>query len=50
MLAAEYGTLPEPMRVEMRHFFDSNEQWLTRVLNEGKKEKVLKFTGASVES
>jgi len=50
MLAAEYGTLPEPMRVEMRHFFDSNERWLTAVLNEGKKEKVLKFTGSSVEA
>src|SRR5688572_31170640 len=25
MLAAEFGTLPEPMRVELRHFFDANE-------------------------
>ena len=50
MLAAEYGTLPEPMRVEMRHFFDANERWLTAVLNEGKKEKVLKFAGSSVEA
>jgi TetR/AcrR family transcriptional repressor of nem operon len=50
MLAAEYGTLPEPMRVEMRHYFDANERWLTAVLNEGKKEKVLKFSGSSVEA
>jgi len=50
MLAAEFGTLPEPMRAEMRHYFDSNEQWLTRVLKEGKRGKVLEFTGAAVEA
>jgi len=50
MLAAEFGTLPEPMRAEMRHYFDSNEQWLTRVLKEGKRAKVLEFTGAAVEA
>jgi TetR/AcrR family transcriptional repressor of nem operon len=45
MLAAEFGTLPEPMRAEMRHYFDANERWLVRVLKEGKRDKALKFTG-----
>ena len=45
MLAAEFGTLPEAMRAEMRHYFDENERWLTRVLKEGKRDKGLKFTG-----
>lgn len=50
MLAAEYGTLPKPMREEMRHFFDANEHWLVRVLQEGKKAKVLKFSGTPAEA
>ena|SRR5688572_7208417 len=50
MLAAEFGTLPEPMRVEMRHFFDENERWLTAVLKEGKREKVLNFRGVPTEA
>jgi TetR/AcrR family transcriptional repressor of nem operon len=50
MLAAEYGTLPKPMREEMRHFFDANEQWLVRVLQEGRKAKVLKFSGTPAEA
>ena len=48
MLAAEFGTLPEAMRAEMRHYFDANEKWLTRVLKEGKRDKELKFTGTPV--
>jgi TetR/AcrR family transcriptional repressor of nem operon len=50
MLAAEYGTLPKPMREEMRHFFDANEHWLVRVLQEGRKSKVLKFQGTPAEA
>ena len=34
MLAAEWGTLPKPMREPMRHFFDENERWLVKVLAE----------------
>src|ERR1700682_1229989 len=33
-----------------RHFFDENERWLTTVLQQGKREKVLKFSGTSVEA
>src|SRR5579862_1344295 len=50
MLAAEYGTLPKPMRDEMRHFFDANERWLVRVLQEGRKAKVLRFSGTPAEA
>src|SRR5580658_4543328 len=32
MLAAEYVTLPKPMKVELKHFFDENERWLVAVL------------------
>ena len=50
MLAAEFGTLPEQMRVEMRHFFDENERWLVGVLKQGKREKQLKFSGSAEDA
>jgi TetR/AcrR family transcriptional repressor of nem operon len=50
MLAAEFATLPKPMRDPMRHFFDENEKWLTKVLQEGKKEKRLKFSGSAADA
>jgi TetR/AcrR family transcriptional repressor of nem operon len=46
MLAAEFGTLPEAMRADMRHFFDANETWLVKVLQQGRREKSLTFTGS----
>jgi TetR/AcrR family transcriptional repressor of nem operon len=49
MLAAEFGTLPDAMRDEMRRFFDVNERWIAAVLQQGKKDKTLKFTGPAVE-
>jgi len=50
MLAAEFGTLPKPMRDDMRHFFDENERWLVSVLQQGKREKALKFSGPAAEA
>ena len=50
MLAAEFGTLPEAMRTEMRHYFDANERWLAGVFRQGKKDKTLKFAGTPVEA
>src|SRR5687768_6471058 len=50
MLAAEFGTLPEGMRTEMRHYFDANERWLSGVLKQGKKDKTLKFAGSPAET
>jgi TetR/AcrR family transcriptional repressor of nem operon len=49
MLAAEFGTLPDAMRTEMRHYFDANEKWLVGVLKEGKREKSLKYSGSPAE-
>ena len=36
MLAADYQTLPEPMRDAVLRFFDANEEWLARILEEGR--------------
>jgi len=49
MLAAEYTTLPKPMKDEMRHFFDENERWLVAVLEEGRQSGTLKFSGSSLD-
>ena len=49
MLASDYATLPKPMRERVRHFFDENERWLARVLEEGRKAGQLAFRGAPVE-
>jgi TetR/AcrR family transcriptional repressor of nem operon len=46
MLAAGYDTLPEPMRRAVVRFFDQNEAWLARVLDEGATEGSLSFAGA----
>ena len=43
MLAAEYQTLPEPMRVAVLRFFDENEVWLASVLEQGEREGSLKL-------
>jgi TetR/AcrR family transcriptional repressor of nem operon len=44
MLAAEYQTLPEPMRVAVLRFFDENEGWLASVLEQGEREGSLTLT------
>jgi TetR/AcrR family transcriptional repressor of nem operon len=49
MLAAEFATLPKPMREYMRHYFDENERWLVAVLQEGKRARTLKFSGAPAD-
>ena len=50
MLAAEYATLPKPMKDPMRHFFDENERWLVGVLREGKRRRVLGFAGKAEDA
>jgi TetR/AcrR family transcriptional repressor of nem operon len=45
MLAAEHGTLPETMRAVLQHYFDANERWLCRVLDEGRAAGELRFEG-----
>ena len=37
MLAADYDTLPTPMRDAVIRFFDDNEAWLTGVLEQGQE-------------
>lgn len=47
MLATELTTLPGALADDVRQFFEDNEQWLARVLGEGRKAKVLEFEGSS---
>ena len=46
MLAADYATLPKPMKDRVRRFFEANENWLTGVLEEGRKAKTLRVNGS----
>jgi TetR/AcrR family transcriptional regulator, transcriptional repressor for nem operon len=50
MLAADYDTLPKPMRDAVIRFFDDNEVWLTRVLGQGQKEGSLRLGGSAGEA
>src|SRR5438270_3057719 len=43
ILAAEYQTLPKPMRAAVVGFFDDNRRWLAAVLEQGKADKALTF-------
>src|SRR5471032_3457361 len=43
MLAAEYTTLPDPMKRAIRMFFDDKEAWLTRVLEFGRRSAHVKM-------
>jgi TetR/AcrR family transcriptional regulator, transcriptional repressor for nem operon len=44
MMAAEYETLPEPMQAAVIRFFENNELWLARVLEQGRLESTLQFS------
>jgi TetR/AcrR family transcriptional regulator, transcriptional repressor for nem operon len=50
MLAADYETLPKAMQDGVRRFFDTNEVWLAEVLERGRKNEELAFTGPPVET
>jgi len=45
MLAADYATLPDPMRDRVVRFFDDNEVWLAHVLEAGRKAETIRFAG-----
>jgi TetR/AcrR family transcriptional repressor of nem operon len=45
ILAAEYETLPTPMRGAVISFFDENQKWLADVLAQGQADGTLSFTG-----
>jgi TetR/AcrR family transcriptional regulator, transcriptional repressor for nem operon len=50
MLAADYETLPEPMREPVIGFFDDNETWLTGVLDQGLADRSLVLDGPASEA
>jgi len=50
MLAAEYQTLPEPMRGSVIRFFDHNVTWLAGVLADGQSEGALSFSGSAQDA
>jgi TetR/AcrR family transcriptional repressor of nem operon len=47
MLAADYATLPDPMRERVVRFFDDNEAWLERVLEHGRSAGTIRFDGSA---
>lgn len=47
MLAAEYQTLPAAMREAVVQFFDINETWLERVLDDGQRAGSLRPRGST---
>ena len=49
MLASDFSTLPKEMQDFVENFFTDNENWLKKVLEEGKSEKSLKYLGGSNE-
>jgi TetR/AcrR family transcriptional repressor of nem operon len=49
MLAADYATLPEPMKSAVTHFFEVNERWLAAVLEQGRVAGELHFAGPPLE-
>ena len=49
MLAAEYETLPDPIRDAVISFLDENELWLEHVLERGRETGALRFEGPASE-
>lgn len=47
VLAAEYETLPEAMRLAVTRFLEVNEEWLERVLAEGEAAAEVSFDGTA---
>lgn len=50
MLAAEYETLPGHIRGAIVEFFNHNEDWLARLLEQGRDEGSLSFDGSPVDN
>jgi TetR/AcrR family transcriptional regulator, transcriptional repressor for nem operon len=50
MLAADYDTLPDPMRAAVIRFFDDNEAWLAGVFEQGLADGSLDVEGSAREA
>jgi TetR/AcrR family transcriptional repressor of nem operon len=50
MLAAEYQTLPGPVRDAVVAFLDDNEAWLALVLEDGRKDGSVRFAGTAADT
>ena len=50
MLAAEYQTLPYPIRNAVVAFLDDNEAWLAQVLEQGREEGSLHFGNTAADT
>ena len=50
MLAAEFETLPQPMQTALESFFAMTENWLEKVLEEGRTKGSLHFRGSAREA
>jgi TetR/AcrR family transcriptional regulator, transcriptional repressor for nem operon len=49
ILAAEYQTLPKPMRVAVIRFFDDNQRWLSQTVTEGELDHTLSLSARPEE-
>ncbi|MBV8712394.1 MAG: TetR/AcrR family transcriptional regulator [Solirubrobacterales bacterium] len=45
ILAAEYQTLPDAMRASVIRFFDENQTWLAKLLEDGRADGTLNYVG-----
>ena len=50
MLAAEYQTLPDPMRAAVIAFIDANEAWVEKVLADGRRAGSIAVTGPPADA
>ena len=50
MLAAEYQTLPDPMRAAVIAFIDANEAWVEKVLADGQRAGSIAMTGSPADA
>jgi TetR/AcrR family transcriptional repressor of nem operon len=50
MLAAEYQTLPDPMRDAVIAFIDLNEAWVEKVLSDGQRAGTITLTGPASDA
>jgi TetR/AcrR family transcriptional regulator, transcriptional repressor for nem operon len=50
MLAAEYATLPKPVREQVIRFLDANEAWVAEVLDRARRSEGLQLPGLPIEA